>query len=92
VLVKNNLTITKTSEARKEKITADSAWELLRTTQEVIVGKGKKFLLFHPAQDDKEAILKSCLGRTGNLRAPTIKAGNRIIVGFNQNMYEQFIG
>ena len=79
-------------EARKEKITADAAWDLLGSAQEVIVGRGKKFEIFAPAQDDKETILKACLGRTGNLRAPTLKMEERIIVGFNDALYEQFIG
>jgi len=33
-------------------------------------------------------LLKLVLGPTGNLRAPTLKVGNRIVVGFNQEMYE----
>jgi len=92
VLTAKKLRITKITEARKEKITADPAWELLKAAQKVIAGKGKKFITFDPAQDDKEAILKSCLGRTGNLRAPTIITGDLVIVGFTQDMYEQFVG
>lgn len=91
MLTKNNLKVTKTVEARKEKIPAEAAWKLLGAAQEVIVGKGKKILMFHPAQDDEETILNSCLGRTGNLRAPTIKTGNQVIVGFNDAMYKDFI-
>ncbi|MCI5126459.1 MAG: hypothetical protein D3925_18760 [Candidatus Electrothrix sp. AR5] len=79
-------------EARKEKISADAAWALLGAAQEVIVGRGKRFEVFAPAQDDKETILKACLGRTGNLRAPTLKIEKRVIVGFNDALYEQFIG
>ena len=92
MLTAKELKITKITEARKEKITAEPAWALLKAAQKVVIGKGKKFITLHPAQDDKETILNSCLGRTGNLRAPTIKKGNQIIVGFNQEMYEQFIG
>ena len=33
-------------------------------------------------------LMKLVLGPTGNLRAPTLKVGNRIVVGFNQEMYE----
>ena len=92
MLANNNLKVAKIIDARKEKITADPAWELLKGVHELIIGKGKKFLVFHPDQDKKETILNFCLGRTGNLRAPTIKTGDRIIVGFNDTMYQQFIG
>ena len=36
----------------------------------------------------EDELLKLVLGPTGNLRAPTLKVGNRIVVGFNQEMYE----
>ena len=79
-------------DARKEKIAEDGAWELLKAAQELIVGRGKKFEMFHPEQDEKKIILKACLGRTGNLRAPALKMGKRMVIGFNDAMYEQFVG
>lgn len=80
------------TDARKEKIEGEDAWNLLSKAEEIIVGRGKKFTVFNPATDDKETILKQCLGRTGNLRAPTIKLGTRVLVGFSENMYNAFIG
>ena len=76
--------ITEAVEARKQKVEGDDAWTIL--------GRGKKFQVFDPKKDDKEAVLKVCLGRTGNLRAPTLKMGDRVVVGFNDDMYEQFVG
>jgi len=78
-------------EARKQKIEGDDAWAILGAADELIVGRGKKFQVFDPKKDDKEAILKVCLGRTGNLRAPTLKMGGRVVVGFNDEMYAQFV-
>ncbi len=86
------ITITEAVEAGKQKIEGDDAWNILASTDELIVGRGKKFQTFDPKSDDKEAILKVCLGRTGNLRAPTLKMDNRIVVGFNDDMYAQFVG
>jgi arsenate reductase-like glutaredoxin family protein len=83
--------ITQVVEARKQKIEGDDAWDILSSTSELVVGRGKKFQVFDPKKDDKEAILKVCLGRTGNLRAPTLKLADRIVVGFNDDMYEQFV-
>ena len=86
------ITITEAVEARKQKVEGDDAWAILGTARELVVGRGKKFQIFDPAKDDKEAILKVCLGRTGNLRAPTLKMGDRVVVGFNDDMYAQFVG
>jgi arsenate reductase-like glutaredoxin family protein len=83
--------ITQVVEARKQKIEGDDAWDILSSTSELVVGRGKKFQVFDPKKDDKEAILKVCLGRTVNLRAPTLKLADRIVVGFNDDMYEQFV-
>ena len=84
--------ITEAVEARKQKIEGDDAWAVLGSAKELVVGRGKKFQIFDPKKDDKEPILKVCLGRTGNLRAPTLKMGDRVVVGFNDDMYEQFVG
>lgn len=80
------------TDARKKKIETDDAWNLLSSANEIVVGRGKKFTVFHPATDDQEAILKQTLGRTGNLRAPTLKVGDRLIVGFCDEMYNQYVG
>ncbi len=85
------LVIQEVVEARKQKIVEEDAWAILGGAKELIVRRGKKFQVFDPAADDKEAILKVCLGRTGNLRAPTLKMGDRVVVGFNDDMYAQFV-
>jgi len=79
-------------EARKEKIAGDQAWNLLKVAGEVVVAKGRKVRTFRPDTDDREKILKACTGRTGNLRAPTLRMENRMIVGFNQEMYDRYVG
>ena len=84
--------ITEAVEARKQKVEGEDAWAILGAAKELIVGRGKKFQVFDPKKDDKDPILKVCLGRTGNLRAPTLKMDDRVVVGFNDDMYEQFVG
>lgn len=78
-------------EARKRNIAGDDAWKLLAGAETVVVGKGKKFIVFDPQKDNKEEILNACLGRTGNLRAPTLKMGELVLVGFNEDMYATYI-
>ena len=87
-----NITIDEAVEARKMKIADEDAWNLLSQAAKIVVGRGKKVLTFDPKTDDKEEILKNCLGRTGNLRAPTLKIGDLMVVGFNEAMYEEYVG
>jgi hypothetical protein len=92
VFAKQGVRITKTVEARKEQVADEKAWEYLKQADEIVVGRGKKFQVFKPDEVNKTDILGNCLGRTGNLRAPTLKVGNRFIVGFNEDMYREYFG
>ncbi len=42
-----------------------------------------------PSDDELKKVL---LGPTGNLRAPTLRKGKTLIVGFDQNTYEELFG
>jgi arsenate reductase-like glutaredoxin family protein len=41
---------------------------------------------------DMETLKKIILGPTGNLRAPTLRKGKTLIIGFNQEMYDSVFG
>ena len=88
---KQNIEIMEKVEARKMQITDENAWELLKNAREIIVGRGKKSQNFTPSAKSKAEILSNCLGRTGNLRAPTLRIGDRYIVGFNEDMYSKYV-
>jgi hypothetical protein len=75
------------ADAKKEKIDADAAWEMISNAKTVLIGKGKKVLEFSPDADNREEILKVAMGRTGNLRAPTIRTGDKLMIGYNDDMY-----
>jgi len=76
-------------DARKNVIKADGAWEIIGKAKSLSVGRGKKMQTFVPDKDNKEEILKVCLGRTGNLRAPTARSGKQVYVGFNEEIYKE---
>lgn len=86
-----NCTITVTVDARKEKMAADLVWELLQEASEIVVAKGKKVLEFSVDKFQREEILAEVLGRSGTLRAPTIKIGNKFLVGFNEDIIKRII-
>ena len=39
-----------------------------------------------------DEFVEAMLGPTGNLRAPTIRRGKTLIVGFNETVFEQEFG
>lgn len=52
--------------------------------------KGKKIVEVNLKKTElsEDEILKFVLGPTGNLRAPTLLVGKKMIIGFNEEMYE----
>ena len=78
------------ADARKASLAEEEAWQVLAAAREIVVAKGKKHLVFDPRRDSREMILKETLGRSGTLRAPTLRIGDRLLVGYNDDMYAQF--
>jgi hypothetical protein len=52
------------------------------------VASAKKTLEYSPGSSNKDELIKKATGRTGNLRAPTLRRANFLYVGFNQEMYD----
>ena len=64
---------------------------MLKGVDQLYAAKGKKVVHFDLKRDkpDAKTLQKLILGPTGNLRAPTLRRGKTLIVGFNQEMYER---
>ena len=56
----------------------------------LIVSKGKKLTEVNLKKDrpDDDELVRMMLGPTGNLRAPTLKIGRTLLIGFNADAYE----
>lgn len=69
----------------------DEAVALARSAKELYVAKGKKVVHLTLAKDkpDDDELAKLLLGPSGNLRAPTLRKGKTLVVGFNTEMYEE---
>ena len=91
VFDKHKIGIKETVDARTEPLADNDAWKLLQTAEEIIVGRGKKYLVFKPSTTTKKDILQNCLGRTGNLRAPALRIGKKFIIGFTEDMYAEYL-
>ncbi len=80
--------------ATKIKYGQDDALALLKSVSKLRVAKGKKVTDVDLKKDDltDEELAKLMLGPTGNLRAPTLRKGKTLVVGFNEEMYEEVFG
>jgi hypothetical protein len=78
-------------DARKTRIDQDEAWDLLNTASSVTVAKGKKVQKFVAVVEEKKAVLQQAMGPSGNLRAPTYRVKDQFIIGFNADLYEEWV-
>jgi len=70
---------------------ADAA-KIAKQATRVIVAKGKKVSEFKPGGRAAKDLVDAMLGPTGNLRAPTIRTGKTVVVGFNEDVFEEVFG
>ena len=70
-----------------KKLGRDDAVALAKTCDTLIVAKGKKVTTFAVYGDPGEEVVDAMLGPTGNLRAPTVRSGRTLLVGFNEDEY-----
>jgi hypothetical protein len=72
----------------------DEALALAKSVARVVVAKGKKVLSFdmkHNPPDD-DTLAAALLGPTGNLKAPSLRHGNTLLVGFGDEAYSEVLG
>jgi len=80
--------------AKKETHAESQAMALAATVSEIYSAKGKKVVHLNLNRDKPghDEIKKVLLGPTGNLRAPTLRVGKTLLVGFNSETYEDVFG
>ena len=81
-------------DARKQRYGRDDALALLANVHTLHVAKGRKVTHVDLKSDrpDDDTLASLLLGPTGNLRAPTVKCGRIMLVGFNPDMYAEVVG
>jgi len=67
---------------------------LLSGMSSLMVAKGKKVTRVDLRKDrpDDAVLVGMMLGPTGNLRAPTMIVGKKVMVGFNDDLYVEVFG
>ena len=80
--------------AGKEPIEGEDALSVLKGADELYVAKGRKTVHFDLEKDrpSDDELLSLMLGRSGKLRAPTMRVGKKVIVGFNAELLESTLG
>ena len=73
------------------KLGRNDAKQLVSTAKKITVAKGKKIMSFAGGKNVSDETIDSMLGPTGNLRAPTIVSGSQILVGYNEDVYEEIL-
>ncbi|MGQ4810355.1 hypothetical protein NKDENANG_03813 [Candidatus Entotheonellaceae bacterium PAL068K] len=87
------MTVRETVTASK-KLKRDAALALAREADRLIAAKGKKVTTVDLAKDQPsdEALARLMLGPSGNLRAPTIRVGRVLLVGYNDKVFTEQLG
>lgn len=74
------------------KLDRKDAAALAKQASVVIVAKGKKVSEFKPGGKAGKDVVDAMLGPTGNLRAPTLRVGKTLLVGFNEDVFAERLG
>jgi arsenate reductase-like glutaredoxin family protein len=93
-LAKHKVAVTAQTDAKKATIKGDAALGVLKDVDELYVAKGKRIVHVDLTGDKppRAELLGLLLGPTGNLRAPTLRKGRRLIVGFDESTYTRLLG
>ena len=73
------------------KLARSDASALAKAASKIIVAKGKKVTEF-PGGKATQEVVEAMLGPTGNLRAPTLRKGKTVLVGFHDEVFANVLG
>jgi arsenate reductase-like glutaredoxin family protein len=93
-LEKSKIDASSVSDARKEALGRKAALQLASQVDEIYAAKGSKVVHvdMRTSKPSEEELAEVLLGPTGNLRAPAIRAGKKLLVGFNADLYKKLLG
>jgi arsenate reductase-like glutaredoxin family protein len=92
-LENSKVAVAQVQDAKKETQGAKQALALARSAARLVVARGKKVLVFDMKKTppDDATLLAHLLGPTGNLRAPTVRKGKTLLVGFQEGAYKELL-
>jgi arsenate reductase-like glutaredoxin family protein len=89
-LAEHEIAIAEQADARKTPLVDADALQLTVDADHLYVTRGTKVIHFDLRRNrpDDDSLLELLIGRSGKLRAPALKTGRTLIVGFDQSTYE----
>jgi arsenate reductase-like glutaredoxin family protein len=87
VLDRNKAVVAAERSARKEPFSDKEVRELLKQVNTVIIAKGKK----SNRLEAKKVKLADLKGPTGNYRAPIVRRGKTLVVGFSPDTLDEIL-
>jgi arsenate reductase-like glutaredoxin family protein len=80
-------------DARKVRYGRAEALKLAKSAHKVVASKGKKVVIFDMQNDlpDDATLIAHLLGPSGNLKAPTLRIGDTLLVGYGEEAYKQVL-
>ena len=93
-LAKHKVTVSEQADAKKATIKGDAALSVLKDVDQLYVAKGKRVVHrdLRREKPPRAELLALLLGPTGNLRAPTLRKGRTLIVGFDEGTCQDLLG
>jgi arsenate reductase-like glutaredoxin family protein len=93
-LARHKVTVAAQTDAKKATVKGDAALGILKDVDEIYAAKGKQVVHMdlQRAKPSRADLLAVLLGPTGNLRAPTLRKGRTLLVGFDEAMYKRLLG
>jgi hypothetical protein len=73
--------------SRKQPLNDDEARQLVESVERVLVARGRKIEEYAPGSVDVDQFK----GRTGNFRAPIVRVGETLLVGFHAETLGQLV-
>jgi len=92
-LARRKVVVAAQTDAKKATIKGDAALGVLKDVDELYVAKGKRVVHVNLTRErpPRAELLGLLLGPTGNLRAPTLRKGRTLIVGFDETTYKRVL-
>ena len=80
-------------DAKRTRLGLKDAMGMLKGAEVLIAARGKKVerLDLGAERPDKATVERLMLGPTGNLRAPTLRVGRTLVVGFDEETYRKVL-
>jgi arsenate reductase-like glutaredoxin family protein len=92
-LNRQKIEVKETVNAVKVRFEPKEALAVARQAGRIVVAKGKKVVTFDMKCDppDDETLLKYILGPSGKLRAPAIRRGSTLLIGFDESEFSRVL-